>query len=501
MEQKMYSANPMVCYLGKEQKYFTKADIIKYVIENDVEMINFRYCSAIDGRLKTLTFRPSSIEHLETILTTGERVDGSNLFPFIEAGKSDLYVMPRFRTAFVNPFAAVPTIDILCSYFDRDGNPLENSPEYTLQKAHKALKEVTKHSFEVMGELEFYVIMDNENVFMGENQRGYHEGSPYCKSEGFRAHCMRMIAEAGGLMKYSHSEVGNFVIGDKVYEQTEIEFLPTNLEDAADQLLIAKWIIRNLANEYGYDVTFAPKITVGKAGSGMHIHTRLMKDGKNAFVNNGELTDVAYKAIAGYLDLAPSLTAFGNCNPTSYLRLVPHQEAPTNICWGDSNRSALVRVPLGWNVGGKDMCATANPLETPTTDDHSHKSTVEFRCPDGSADVYMLLAAIAVAARHGFEMENGVKYAKDRYIAVNIFRDEYKAITESLKQLPASCFESAGCLDSQRDIFEKHGVFTPSAINGVIEGLRKFNDQNIREELSNSEEKMMELVNQFYHCG
>lgn len=495
-----YSANPLVKFLGKESKDFTKNDIIRFVTENGIEMINFRYCGA-DGRLKTLNFTYSSLEHLDTILSTGERVDGSSLFSFIEAGSSDLYVIPRFRTAFLNPFSETPAIDILCSYFTKDGEPLESAPENTLRKAHKALREVTGLDYEVMGELEYYVIMDKNDTFMTENQRGYHESSPYNKSEFFRTECMRMITMAGGLIKYGHSEVGNFVIGNTLYEQNEIEFLPTTLEDAADQLLIAKWVIRNLASNLDLNVTFAPKITVGKAGSGMHVHTRLMKDGKNVLVKDGKLTDIAYKAIAGYLDLAPSISAFGNTNPTSYFRLVPHQEAPTNICWGDMNRSALVRVPLGWNVGTKDMCQIANPLEEPSGKDFTSKQTVEFRCPDGSADIYLLLSALAVAARHGFEMENNLQYAKDRYIAVNIFHDENKSIVDGLKQLPTSCYESAICLESQRAIYEKYGVFSKGLIDGTIAMLRKYNDKNIRQELGDNQDKMLELVNKYFHCG
>ena len=142
----------------------------------------------------------------------------------------------------------------------------------------------------------------------------------------------------------------------------------------------------------------------------MHIHTRLMKDGDNAMVENGKLSDTARKAIAGYLDLAPSLTAFGNTNPTSYFRLVPHQEAPTNICWGDRNRSVLVRVPLGWTP--VNMIFHVNPQETVDLKDFTDKQTVEFRCPDGSADVYLLLAGLTVAARHGLEMENALQMPK-----------------------------------------------------------------------------------------
>lgn len=497
-----YALNPhaLVRFLGKDAKDFTKEDIIRYVSENGIEMINFRYPGA-DGRLKTLNFIINSLDHLDNILTCGERVDGSSLFPYIEAGSSDLYVLPRYRTAFLNPFSEIPAVDILCSFYTKDGKPLEMSPEYTMRKAHEALKKVTGMEYEVMGELEYYVVSEKEELFLASDQKGYHESTPFCKGRDLRALAMKYIAGTGGLIKYGHSEVGNFTKGDWMYEQNEIEFLPTKMEDAADQLMIAKWILRTLAYQFGVDLTFAPKITVGKAGSGMHIHTRLKKGDKNTMIENGKLTDHALKAIAGYLDLAPSLTAFGNTNPMSYFRLVPHQEAPTNICWGDRNRSVLVRVPLGWTSGASDMLRDANPLEKVGDLDYSGKQTVEFRCPDGSADVYLLIAGLAVAVRHGFEMENAIQYAKDRYVDVNIFDEANKKVADRLSQLPASCYESALCLEKQRADFEKYGVFAPGLIDGLINGLKKFEDKTLRQDLGNDDQKIMELVNKYFYCG
>lgn len=311
---------------------------------------------------------------------------------------------------------------------------------------------------------------------------------------------MHFIAQTGGLIKYGHSEVGNFTLGDKIYEQNEIEFLVTDVQDAADQLVIAKWIIRNLAYQYGLDVTFAPKITEGKAGSGLHVHTQIVKDGVNQMVTNGILNDTARKAIAGYMECASSLTAFGNTNPTSYFRLVPHQEAPTSICWGDRNRSVLVRVPLGW-TNKNDMIAEVNPLEKPKTEDFSQKQTVEFRCPDGSADIYLLLAGLTVAARHGFEMKDALPFAEKTYVNVNIHKAENKAKLESLEQLPASCWDSAEDLEKHRAIFENHGVFDKEMIDDIVKQLKSFNDKNIRQEIKEQPEKMMEMVNKYFHCG
>jgi len=493
--------NPLVQFLKKMPKEFTKADIVKFIEEKGIQMVNFRYV-AQDGRLKTLNFVVNNREYLEQILSSGERVDGSNIFPsYIHAGSSDLYVVPRFSTAFIDPFNEIPTLCFLCSYFNKDGKPMENAPENILRKALKSFEKTTGMIFHAMGELEYYVIADEEELYLAENQKGYHESSPYTKFEEFRSECMLLIAKAGGLIKYGHSEVGNFTLNGKIYEQNEIEFLVTDTLDAADQLVIAKWIIRNLAYQYGLNVTFAPKITEGKAGSGLHIHTCIVNRlGANKMVDKGKLNSIAKTAIAGYMTCASSLTAFGNTNPTSYFRLVPHQEAPTTICWGDRNRSVLVRVPLGW-MHKNDMVADLNPMEKPQNTNLSQKQTVEFRCPDGSADIYLLLAGLVVAARHGFEMENALKFAEKTYVNVNIHKPEEKERLMSLEQLPASCWDSAVELSKHRTIYENHGVFPAEMIDDMIKHLKSFNDQKIREEIKADPKKMLELVNKYFHCG
>ena len=491
--------NPLVQYLNKLPQDFTRDDLILYIEDHNIEMINFRYAGE-DGRLKTLNFVINSRKHLEDVLTMGERVDGSSLFSHIEAGSSDLYVMPRYKTAFVNPFSEIPALDILCSYYDKDGNPLESAPQYILQKAHKALKEKTGLEFHVMGELEFYIISEKQPLYEAIDQHGYHESSPFTNWDHFRREAMSAIAQAGGNLKYGHSEVGNFSVGDTEYEQNELEFTPTLLEDAADQLLIAKWILRTLGNKYGVTLTFAPKITIGKAGSGLHIHTRLMKNGANAMVENGMLSDTAKKAISGYLYLASSLTAFGNTNPTSYFRLVPHQEAPTNICWGDRNRSVLVRVPLGW-TGNKEMYLLANPNEKPIEGDFPERQTVEFRCPDGSADIYLLLAGLTVAARHGLEMKDSLAFAEKTYVDVNIFDEDHKDKVKNLKQLPTSCWESADALSEQAELYTRYNVFPKGMIDSIVKKLKSYNDKSLRQEITDNEDAIMDLVKTYFHCG
>ncbi|MBI5539144.1 MAG: glutamine synthetase [Bacteroidia bacterium] len=484
-------------YLKKPKCEFTRNDIIKYIEENEVEMVNFRYVSE-DGKLKTLNFIINSHEHLETIFSSGERVDGSSLFSFIEAGSSDLYAIPRFRTAFVNPFSEIPAIDILCSFYNAQGQPLESAPEYILKKAHDTFKNETGLNFKALGELEFYIISEKNSEFPVDDQKGYHSSAPFIKWNDFRNHAMKLIAETGGKIKYGHSEVGNFSSDTLTYEQHEIEFLPVDIEETAEQLIIAKWIIRMLAFEYGVQISFSPKITVGKAGSGMHVHMLAEKEGKNVLIENDKLSESAHKIIAGILDLAEALTAFGNSVPTSYLRLVPHQEAPTCICWGDRNRSVLVRVPLGW-IGASNMVADSNPMEEKTTKNFTSKQTVELRSPDGSADIYLLLAGIVTAARHGFEMPNALDLAKNLYVDVNIFKEEAKERAKCLKNLPASCWQSADKLNEKREFFEKFGVFPSGTIDSIIKSLKSFNDLGLSEKLYGKNEEIGKLVEKYLH--
>ena len=490
--------NPLVQFLKKPASEFTRQDIIYFIEENEIEMINFRYVGE-DGKLKSLNFVINSKQHLEDLLSTGERVDGSSLFSYVGACSSDLYVIPRFKTAFVNPFSEYPTLDILCSFYTRDGLPLESAPEYLLKKAITEFRKTTGYDFKCMGELEYYIIYEKDEMYPAIDQKGYHESPPFTKYGHLRKDAMSFIAQCGGQIKYGHSEVGNFVSGNLAYEQQEIEFLPVDPMDAVDQLVIAKWILRMLGNEYSVDISFAPKITVGKAGSGLHIHMLLEKNGINAMVEGDGLSDVAKKMIAGILDLAAPLTAFGNTIPTSYLRLVPHQEAPTNICWGDRNRSVLVRVPLGW-IADTSMIKDANPQETGRIPYVPGKQTVELRSGDGSADIYSYIAGIIVAAQHGLQMQDALKNAEKLYMDVNIFDDAHKDKLAKLEKLPASCWESADVLLEKRAAFENNGVFPAGFIDNTVKKLKSHNDLKLSEKLYGKDEEIKELVMKFIHC-
>ncbi|MFA5795352.1 MAG: glutamine synthetase family protein [Candidatus Brocadiia bacterium] len=486
-------------YLGKPPADFTRADLVKFIKANNIQMLNFRYVGG-DGQLKTLNFVITGLKQLESILAAGERVDGSSLFSYIDAGSSDLYVIPRYRTAFVNPFSAIPAVDVLCSYYTSKGDPLPSAPERIIALAHQSLKSATGLGMEAMGELEYYVLSGKNPLYPSNAQRGYHASAPFAKWEYLRLEAVQALASMGCSIKYNHSEVGHIPDAEMEMEQHEIEMLHIPIEEAADQVVLAKWVLRMLGHKYGVTVSFAPKLLVGHAGSGMHIHTRLVKNNRNMMLDHNKLSDVTHKVIAGYLKLAASLTAFGNTVPVSYLRLVPKHEAPTNICWGDRNRSVLVRVPLGWR-NERDMARNANPQEKSKSPGNSDSQTVEFRCPDGSGNIHLLMAGLAVAARHGLQMAGALDLARKLYVDVNIFHDEFKKIQKTLPQLPLSCWQSADCLLYDRAVYEKDNVFSSKVIDGIAKKLKSYDDKNLSHRLYGKTQKIKELINQYLHCS
>ena len=486
--------NPLVRALGKPAEEFTRADIARFIADEGITMLNLRYVGG-DGRLKELNFAIQSAAHLDRVLTMGERVDGSSLFGVVEATSSDLYVVPQLRTAHLNPFAALPALDIMCGFYDVEGSPLASAPQQVLCRAQEALEAETGCRLEALGELEYYLFSPADALFPVEEQRGYHEAAPFSKWSQIRTEALWHLARMGCAVKYAHAEVGNFVTEGRQAVQQEIEFLPTDVTRAADQMVLAKWVVREVACSHGIEVSFSPKIAVGQAGSGMHFHTRLMKGGVNRLSDGAGLTDAARRLIGGYLSHAASLTAFGNTVPVSFLRLVPHQEAPTAICWGDRNRSVLVRVPLGWQGLDDRMFRDANPGAEPVGALPDDSQTVELRSPDGSAAVHLLLAGMTVAARIGLSDPDMAGYADERYVSGDASR------VDGLDQLPASCAQAAARLLAQREDYEALGVFPPALIDSWAAGLLALGDADLREEIADTRVQVEDLVTRYFHVG
>jgi glutamine synthetase len=147
------------------------------------------------------------------------------------------------------------------------------------------------------------------------------------------------------------------------------------------------------------------------------------------------------------------------------------------------------------------MVKDANPQETDEFAGEVDNQTIEFRSPDGSANIYFLLAGLAVAARHGQEMTNALDYSNKLYTGVNIFEEEHSEFRDSLPQLPTSCWESAECLLEDRGIYEADGVFSPVLIDGVVDMLRSYDDKDLSERLYGKDDEIEKLVDEYLHCS
>jgi glutamine synthetase len=236
-----------------------------------------------------------------------------------------------------------------------------------------------------------------------------------------------------------------------------------------------------VAYKYGCVATFTPKLEEGVAGNGMHVHVELLKNGKNVMLDGrGRLSTPARKLIGGWCTYADSLTAFGNTVSSAYLRLVPNQEAPTRICWSDFNRSAMIRVPLGWSQV-KDLGRSVNPQQKEAARSAGGRQTVELRSPDGSAIIHLLLAGLTMAAEWGLTREESLEIAEQLYVRGNIFQDA--ELLARLTALPKSCVESAQLLLEKRALYERNGVFPPSTIEYVAKLLRAEKDEHMNQTL------------------
>lgn len=490
MDQQYALSNPLSILLDKDKSDFNRDDLIKVIEQKQIERITFHY-TALDGQFKELKIPIVNRKQAETILSGGERVDGSSLFKgLIDASVSDLYVVPVYKTAFLNPLDQ-SSLNIICRYIDQDGNLAPFALDNILINAAQNFKNKHKLELYALGELEFFLLGEQASkLFPSKKQAHYHATAPFLKSGSILNEMVKYISQITGSIKYAHSEVG-FVehtrsdideIKDKQGEQLEIEFLPTPVEDAADNLVLARWLIRNIAYKNGFVATFTPKIEEGIAGNGFHVHMEMKENGRNKMVDsNGKLLPDAKKLIGGLCTYADTLTAFGNTVSSAYLRLVPNQEAPTRICWSDLNRSTMIRVPLGW-AGKQNLADQLNPANAQSAAEVESRQTIELRSPDGSAITHLLLAGITMAADYGLSDKNSLQLAESLYVTGNIFKNT--KLLKKLPSLPTSCVESSQLLLKKRKLYERDNIFPASIIEYVAKILNAENDDHMNEYLA-----------------
>jgi glutamine synthetase len=493
-------ANPLSVLLNKPREEFTREDMLRIIEEQHIERITFHY-TALDGKLKELKIPVANRIQAERILADGERVDGSSLFKgMVDTALSDLYVVPVYKTAFLNPFVE-RSLDFVCRYLTRDGSLAPFAPDTILRQSAELFRKNTGMELFALGELEFFLLSEQTNtMFAAAKQRGYHASAPFIKTGMVLDEMVRYITQITGAVKYAHSEVG-FIermrsdldeLANKQGEQLEIEFLPAPIEDAADNLVVARWLIRNTAYKNGCVATFTPKLEEGIAGNGLHVHMEVRNGGKNIMTSpSGTLSSEARRVIGGLCTYADSLTAFGNTISSAYLRLVPNQEAPTRVCWSDMNRSAMIRVPLGWS-SADNLAMKINPRQKLPYAETDGRQTVELRSPDGSATIHLLLAGITLAAEWGLTHPESETIAEKFYVSGNIFQD--KELWNMLPTLPKSCVESARIVVQKRELYERNGIFPHSIIDYVSQALESEHDEFMNKKLIDlpADDRLME---------
>jgi glutamine synthetase len=400
-----------------------------------------------DGWPRTLDFVPRDDVHLRDVLEAGERADGSSLFPGmgIPVGASDIVLRPRLGTGFVDPFAEVPTLVVLCGHEDRHGAPLPQSPDTIVRRAFARCREETGIELHALGEVEYFLgKRSEERDVYGEADRGYHAASPFVFGQPLRRQALLSLAEMGVGVKYAHSEVGYVepLEGQGlIWEQHEIELALAPLPEAADAIVLTQWVVRNLAQRSGYRCTTDPMVMAGHPGNGLHVHLAPCRDG----VAERRIGEPARRLIAGLVRHGAGLMAFGNRDDASYLRLGQGLEAPGSVFWGDSDRRALVRIPV--------VAAAVDGRAAPPT--------VEFRLPDGSALPHLLMAGIAqamVAARDVDDLDGLLERTS---------RDSADATP-----VPRGFDQAADALAADQRPLEAGGVFPDGLIENAIATLR-----------------------------
>jgi len=439
--------------LGRRAAEWTIDDLVGLVRDRGVRLISLMHIGG-DGWLKTLDFAPRSVEHLRNILVGGERADGSSLFrnQGISSHASDIVLRPKLDTAFIDPFAPLPTLALLCGHQGRDGEPLPQSPDTVARRAQARALEVTGVDLWALGEVEYFIGRRwSKSDRYGADDHGYHATAPVAAGQVLRRRAIAILSEMGVPLKYAHSEVGYVKAstpGETVWEQHEIELSLAPLPRAAECMALTHWVVRNLAAELELDCSFDPIVGEGHAGNGLHIHLSPVVDGvpRGGRDGDGELYAPAKWLIGGLTQLGGALMAFGNTEPDSFVRLTQGKEAPTAMRWGEFDRQALIRLPI------LVTDADGNTLSTPT---------VEFRLSDGSAHPHFLVAGLAQALVYGHSLSG-----LDELLAHTTRPGFDTAISAPV---PQNFAEVAAELVRHRSVLEAGGVLPASLIDRFLD--------------------------------
>ncbi len=441
-------------------------DVMNLIKEKDVKYVDFRFT---DTRGKEHHVSVPISEFNEDIFEDGKMFDGSSIAGWKGINESDMILMPDPESAFIDPFFQDVTLNITCGIVDpATMEGYERDPRSIAMRAEAYLKSTGIADTAFFGpEPEFFIFDDVrwgadtsgcfvkvDSVEAGWNSSkeyadgnmghrptikgGYFPVPPVDSFQDIRATMCNILEEVGVPVEVHHHEVATA-------GQCEIGTRFSTMVKRADWTQRQKYVIHNVAHQYGKTVTFMPKPIVGDNGSGMHVHMSLAKDGANTFAGEGYagLSETALYYIGGVIKHAKALNAFCNPGTNSYKRLVPGFEAPVMLAYSARNRSASIRIPFVSSPKGR---------------------RIEVRFPDPSANPYLAFAALMMAGLDGIKNKIHPGEAMDK--------DLYDLPPEEDKLIPKVCHSldmALDALDKDREFLLAGGVFSNDMIDAYIE--------------------------------
>lgn len=441
------------------------AAIFEMVKNNNIKFIDFRF-SDYSGKWLHISHCADQVD--EDALTIGVAFDGSSVPAWKEINESDMILLPQLDTAFVDPFATLPTLVITCDVIEpTTGLGYERDPRNTAKKAEKYLQESGIGDVAYFGpEPEFFVFddvrfkngthgnsyeIDSEEaphnsgkVVEGGNlarrspiKGAYFDPTPLDTGQDIRSEMVETLREVGIVPILHHHEVAN--------SQFEIGFKYSTLVGTADNIQKFKYVIHNVCQAYGKTATFMPKPIFADNGSGMHVHQSIWRNGQNLFMGkeHANLSELALFYIGGIIKHAKAINAFSNATTNSYKRLVPGYEAPVLLAYSAKNRSASIRIPHVTNEKAR---------------------RIETRFPDPASNPYLTCAALLMAGLDG--IKNKIHPGEPRN------QDLYHLSEKELKKIPTvsrSLRDALNALDKDREFLLQGDVFTNDQIDAYIE--------------------------------
>ena len=441
-------------------------DVIKLIEEKDVKFIDFRFVDT-KGKEQHVSVPAHTID--EKTFAEGKMFDGSSITGWKGIDASDMILLPDADTAVLDPFTDETTLNLRCDVVEpATGQGYERCPRSLAKRAEAYLASTGIADSALFGpENEFFVFdsvtwkidmsgcsyrvdaeeaawnsgKEYESGNMGHRpgvKGGYFPVPPVDSAQDLRSAMCLALEEMGLTVEVHHHEVATA-------GQHEIGVGANTLTKKADEVLILKYVVHNVAAAYGQTATFMPKPIVGDNGSGMHVHQSLSKDGKNLFAGDlyGGLSETALYYIGGIIKHAKALNALTNPSTNSYKRLVPHFEAPVLLAYSARNRSASIRIPYVTNPKGR---------------------RIEVRFPDSTANPYLAFAAMLMAGLDGIQNKIHPGEAMDKNL--------YDLPPEEEKQIPhvaSSLEEALRALEADHEFLMKGNVFSQSWLEGYLD--------------------------------